>query len=243
MMEATPAASFVVSEPDLQLEFLIVTLDAPAQLGEIDQLLKAKSLRQRGEPVFGRSDSPSGRSINSHSGDSLSGISLLYPTGTRTRAKREDSWPAEPSRHVTGRQARFGRPSATFLRDQFELVAAAGVFIGLCIRRGRSQGPSSRWAARYRPRKARPISSCLQAGASRPAARQSGWKCFPSRLSRYTRPHPSTRRRVADRSRRPSGFSPGRSAAWSCVNMICFGVPAFFPPARSFVQASGRYSR
>ena len=37
MMEATPAAPFVVTEPDLLLEFLIVALDAPAQLGEIDQ--------------------------------------------------------------------------------------------------------------------------------------------------------------------------------------------------------------
>src|SRR6202161_2578585 len=61
--------------------------------------------------------SPSGHSINSHSGDSFSGISLLYPTRTRTRAKREDSWPAEPSRHVTVRQACFGRPSATFLAE------------------------------------------------------------------------------------------------------------------------------
>ena len=37
MMEATPAAPFIVAEPDLLLEFLIVALDAPAQLGEIDQ--------------------------------------------------------------------------------------------------------------------------------------------------------------------------------------------------------------
>src|ERR1700726_709857 len=63
------------------------------------------------------SASPSGHSINSHSGDSFLGISLLYPTRTRTRAKREDSWSAEPSRHVTVRQACFGRPSATFLAE------------------------------------------------------------------------------------------------------------------------------
>ena len=30
MMEATPAAPFVVSEPDLLLELLLVALDAPA---------------------------------------------------------------------------------------------------------------------------------------------------------------------------------------------------------------------
>src|SRR5215208_7254884 len=63
------------------------------------------------------SASPSGHSINSHSGDSFSGISLLYPTRTRTRAKREDSQSAEPSRHVTPRQACFGRPRATFLAE------------------------------------------------------------------------------------------------------------------------------
>src|ERR1700751_4005190 len=63
------------------------------------------------------SASPSGHSINSHSGDSFSGISLLWPTATRTRAKHEDSRSAEPSRHVTVRQARFGRPSATSLAE------------------------------------------------------------------------------------------------------------------------------
>ena len=37
MMEATPAAPFVVAKPDLLLEVLIVALDAPAQLGQIDE--------------------------------------------------------------------------------------------------------------------------------------------------------------------------------------------------------------
>src|SRR5262245_54736632 len=63
------------------------------------------------------SGSPSGHSISNHSGDSFSGISLLYPTQTRTRAKREDSHSAEPSRHLTVRQARLGRPSATSLAE------------------------------------------------------------------------------------------------------------------------------
>jgi hypothetical protein len=31
MVETPPAASFVVAEPDLLLEFLVVALDAPAQ--------------------------------------------------------------------------------------------------------------------------------------------------------------------------------------------------------------------
>src|SRR6185312_1379557 len=63
------------------------------------------------------SASPSGHSTSSHSGDSVLGISLLYPTRMRTRAKREDSPSAEPYRHVTMRQAPFGRPSATFLAE------------------------------------------------------------------------------------------------------------------------------
>ena len=40
-MEATPAAPFVVTEPDLLLEVLIVALDAPAQLGQIDELRRS----------------------------------------------------------------------------------------------------------------------------------------------------------------------------------------------------------
>src|SRR5690348_14272310 len=61
--------------------------------------------------------SPSGHSISSHSGDSFSGTSLLCPTPTRTRAKRDDNHSAEPSRHFTVRQARFGRPRITSLAE------------------------------------------------------------------------------------------------------------------------------
>src|SRR3984885_1268497 len=83
------------------------------------------------------SASPSGHSINSHSGDSFSGISLLYPTRPRTRAKREDSRSAEPSRHVTVRQACFGRPSATFLAETRSGSSRRPVlFSGLSMRRG-----------------------------------------------------------------------------------------------------------
>src|SRR5229473_206573 len=63
------------------------------------------------------SASPSGHSISSHSSNSCSGTDLLCPTRTRTRAKREDNQSAEPSRHLTVRQARFGRPSITSLAE------------------------------------------------------------------------------------------------------------------------------
>ena len=37
MMEAAPAAALIMSKADFLLEFLIVALDAPAHLGEIDK--------------------------------------------------------------------------------------------------------------------------------------------------------------------------------------------------------------
>src|SRR5260370_37087096 len=63
------------------------------------------------------SASPSGHSISSHSSNSCSGTNLLCPTRTRTRAKREDNQSVEPSRHLTVRQARLGRPSITSLAE------------------------------------------------------------------------------------------------------------------------------
>jgi hypothetical protein len=54
VVEAAPSAAFEVSEPDLLLEFLIIALDAPAQLGNIDERRKNDVFRQGREPVFGR---------------------------------------------------------------------------------------------------------------------------------------------------------------------------------------------
>ena len=53
-MEAAPAAPLVMAEPDLLLELMIVALDAPAQLGEIDQVGKGHVLGQGGEPILDR---------------------------------------------------------------------------------------------------------------------------------------------------------------------------------------------
>jgi hypothetical protein len=38
VVEASPATAFVVTEADLLLELLIVPLDAPAQLGLVDEV-------------------------------------------------------------------------------------------------------------------------------------------------------------------------------------------------------------
>src|ERR1700720_4620083 len=87
------------------------------------------------------SASPSGHSISSHSGDSFSGTSLLCPTLTRTRAKREDSHLAEPSRHLTVRQARLDRPSITSLAETRSGWSRRPVLFGGCpLRLGRVPG-------------------------------------------------------------------------------------------------------
>src|SRR3954464_11657330 len=54
MMEAAPAAAFVVAEADLLLEFLVIPLDHPPCLGDVDQLLQREARRQVGQPVLAR---------------------------------------------------------------------------------------------------------------------------------------------------------------------------------------------
>src|SRR5262249_52989034 len=53
-MEATPAAAFKVTEPHLLLEFLVITFDAPAQFGEIDEPLDVDLRRERRQPILCR---------------------------------------------------------------------------------------------------------------------------------------------------------------------------------------------
>ena len=51
MMEAAPPAPFEVPKPDFLLEFLIVPLDTPAQLGKVDELAEADIGWQRRQPT------------------------------------------------------------------------------------------------------------------------------------------------------------------------------------------------
>src|ERR1017187_1228497 len=52
MVKSAPTPSFIVAQPQLLLEFLVVTLDDPAVLGNLYQRLPWSLLRQRGQPVF-----------------------------------------------------------------------------------------------------------------------------------------------------------------------------------------------
>ncbi|MGY3488044.1 hypothetical protein ACVW1C_005927 [Bradyrhizobium sp. USDA 4011] len=46
VVEATPASSLEVTKANLLFEFVVVALDAPAQLGNIDQLTKSNGKRE-----------------------------------------------------------------------------------------------------------------------------------------------------------------------------------------------------
>ena len=51
MVEAAPSAAFVVAQSNFLLQFEVVTLDPPAELGMIDHAFEADVGRHRGEPV------------------------------------------------------------------------------------------------------------------------------------------------------------------------------------------------
>src|SRR6267154_2425425 len=102
-MEALPASTFEVAEAEFLLELLVVALDAPAQLGERDQAMSWGRVESQ---YFVGSFSAFGHSTSNHS---CSPVAPRRAARTRTRAKREESRPLEPSRHVTVRQASTGK--------------------------------------------------------------------------------------------------------------------------------------
>src|SRR5580704_15727286 len=53
-MESTPTAPFKVAEPNLLLELLIVALDPPTQIGNVDQSVEADAFGEGREPISGR---------------------------------------------------------------------------------------------------------------------------------------------------------------------------------------------
>src|SRR5208282_1440222 len=54
VVEPAPPAPFIIAEAEFLLQLLVVALDPPSQLGEIDQTRKADRLGQRGKPILGR---------------------------------------------------------------------------------------------------------------------------------------------------------------------------------------------
>src|SRR5438270_249326 len=54
MMEAAPSPTFKMPETDLLLELLVVALNAPTQLGEVNQTVEGGVRGERRQEVFGR---------------------------------------------------------------------------------------------------------------------------------------------------------------------------------------------
>src|SRR6266702_2582659 len=54
MVKAAPSSTFKMPEADFLLELQIVALDAPAQLGEVDQTVEGDIPGKGRQPVFGR---------------------------------------------------------------------------------------------------------------------------------------------------------------------------------------------
>src|SRR5512147_2970005 len=50
VVEAAPAAAFIMAEPELLLELLVIPLDPPAQFGDVDQTVEGASFGQGGKP-------------------------------------------------------------------------------------------------------------------------------------------------------------------------------------------------
>src|SRR6267142_5083591 len=54
MVEAAPPAPFIITQAELLFELLVVALDPPSQLCQINQSVERDILGQVGEPILGR---------------------------------------------------------------------------------------------------------------------------------------------------------------------------------------------
>jgi hypothetical protein len=99
VMEAAPSTSFEVGKAQFGFELFVVALDAPAQLGPIDETGKLDIFGQAREPVFGRFGFILGPIASSHSrGWDITFLQSRAATRTRKLAKREVRSAFDPSR-------------------------------------------------------------------------------------------------------------------------------------------------
>ncbi|MGY4353090.1 hypothetical protein ACVWXM_009607 [Bradyrhizobium sp. GM7.3] len=72
MVKAPPTSPLEVAKANLLFEVVVVALDAPAQLDDIDELTKSNVGRSVENQYLVGASSPSGHSISSHSSGRLS---------------------------------------------------------------------------------------------------------------------------------------------------------------------------
>jgi hypothetical protein len=105
VVPTTEAAALEVVKTKAVFELAVVVLDAPAQLGQPDQLLKRGVLGQAGQPVLDRLGLVGGHSASSQrtgSSPPATARRSFTPAGRTPRAtNRERSLPRVPSRQAT----------------------------------------------------------------------------------------------------------------------------------------------
>src|ERR1700680_2785767 len=118
MVEAAPPAPFIITKAEFLLELLIIALDPPPQLCQINQTSNATSSDKVENQYLVGSVSSSGHSISSHSSarNSLSKLSR-WAGRTLRRAKRDASPSAVPSRQVMVCHASSGKLRASALTE------------------------------------------------------------------------------------------------------------------------------
>ena len=119
MVEAAPASPFEVAEPNLLFEFLVVALNAPAQLGGVDELMEARcspeALRTNIWSVPPRPPATRSAATPLAGSQRASNLDARHERARGQSVRTTAS--AVPSRHVILRQACDGRPSASFLTE------------------------------------------------------------------------------------------------------------------------------
>ena len=91
MMKAAPSASFIVAEPELLLQFLIVALDPLAQFGQVDEIPQRHIGWQSGQPVlrgFGFPFRPLDQTPFFRSGADAIVVTMRWPYPHRRKSRR-----------------------------------------------------------------------------------------------------------------------------------------------------------
>ena len=80
MVKATPTSTFVMAQAEFTFELFVITFDAPAQFGIIDECGEGRVLGQGGKPVF-RGSRLSLRPFDEQPFDRMRCGSLVVPRG------------------------------------------------------------------------------------------------------------------------------------------------------------------
>ena len=101
VVEAAPPAPFIIAKPEFLLQLLIIALDPPSQLCDINQTFEGDILWQSGKPILGRL------------GFFWRPLDQQPLFGARLGSARYRDVPAAPSAAQSAKRASLQRPRAT----------------------------------------------------------------------------------------------------------------------------------